>query len=126
MFEHHWMVRSRLPILCYTAHLWFSHFKDDISKLKQVTGHVHHDIQCYIIGIIASTAPPQFVTAIHTLMDFWYQVQAYCIDEDDLCLISSVLDTFHVHKQSILDCEAHCGKGGRIINNWYIPKLELM
>ena len=104
----------------------FHHFKDGISKLKQVTGRVHRNVQRYIIGIITSAAPPQFVTAICALMDFRYWVQAYRIDEDDLRLISSALDTFHVHKQSILDCEACHGKGGRIINNWYIPKLELM
>ena len=91
-----------------------------------MTGCVHGNIQHYIIGVITGAAPPQFVTAIRALMDFRYWVQAYRIDEDDLHLISSVLDTFHVHKQSILDCEAHRGKGGRIIDNWYIPKLELM
>ncbi|KAI6008820.1 hypothetical protein F5J12DRAFT_905190 [Pisolithus orientalis] len=49
-------------------------------------------------------------------MDFRYQVQAYHIDNDDLCIISSVLDKFHVHKH----------KGNKPIDNWHIPKLELM
>ena len=59
-------------------------------------------------------------------MDFQYHVQAYCIDDDELQLISSALDTFHANKQSILDCEAQRGKGNKVIDNWYISKLELM
>ena len=32
-------------------------FEDGISKLKQVTGHDHCTIQCYIVGIIAGSVP---------------------------------------------------------------------
>ena len=32
-------------------------FEDGISKLKQVTGHDHRSIQCYIIGVIAGAVP---------------------------------------------------------------------
>ena len=95
-------------------------------QAEQVTGQVHHDIQCYLIGIITSTAPPQFVTAICALMDFWYRVQAYRIDANELQLITTALDTFHVNKQSILDYSAQQGKGNKLIDNWYISKLELM
>ena len=104
----------------------FCHFKTRISQLKQVTGHIHCDVQCYIVGIIASAAPPQFIVAIRLLMDFRYRVQAYHINDDELQLISSALDTFHANKQSILDCKARRGKGNKVIDNWYIPKLELM
>ncbi|KAI6145994.1 hypothetical protein BKA82DRAFT_160285, partial [Pisolithus tinctorius] len=38
----------------------------------------------------------------------------------------SALDKFHVHKQSILDHGAQCSKGNKPIDNWHIPKLELM
>ncbi|KIN99143.1 hypothetical protein M404DRAFT_30606 [Pisolithus tinctorius Marx 270] len=83
----------------------FCHFKGGVAKLKQVTGRVHRDVQCYIISVIAGAAPPKIITAIRVLMDFQYRVQAYCIDDDDLCIISSALDKFHTHKQSILDHE---------------------
>jgi hypothetical protein len=59
-------------------------------------------------------------------MDFRYRVQAYVIDSDDLQLISTAHETFHENKHSILDCGTRCGKGNKPINNWYIPKLELM
>ncbi|KAG2137000.1 hypothetical protein DEU56DRAFT_912773 [Suillus clintonianus] len=43
----------------------YRHFSNGISKLKQVMGRVHRDIQCYIVGLIAGAAPRQFVVAIH-------------------------------------------------------------
>jgi hypothetical protein len=66
------------------------------------------------------------VAAIHALMDFRYRMQAYRIDNNDLWLVSSVLDTFHANKQLMLDSGARRGKGNRVIDNWHIPKLELM
>ena len=54
----------------------FKHFKDGVSKLKQVTGHTHRDLEHYIVGIIAGKALPSFVIAIHALMDFCYLAQS--------------------------------------------------
>ncbi|KAI6019933.1 hypothetical protein F5J12DRAFT_716230 [Pisolithus orientalis] len=48
----------------------FCHFKGGVAKLKQVTGHMHCDVQHYIVGVIAGAAPPKIITAIHALMDF--------------------------------------------------------
>ncbi|KIO08002.1 hypothetical protein M404DRAFT_23247 [Pisolithus tinctorius Marx 270] len=72
----------------------FHHFKGGVAKLKQVTGCVHCDVQCYIVGVIAGAAPPKIITAICVLMDFQYRVQAYRIDNNNLCIISSALDEF--------------------------------
>ncbi|KAG1887061.1 hypothetical protein F4604DRAFT_1675107 [Suillus subluteus] len=47
----------------------YHHFLNGISKLKQVMGRVHRDIQHYIVGLIAGAAPCQFVMAIRALMD---------------------------------------------------------
>ena len=55
----------------------YQHFKSGITKLKQVIGCIHCDIQCYIVGIISGPSPTGFVTAIHALMDFHYRVQAH-------------------------------------------------
>ncbi|KAI6001868.1 hypothetical protein EDD15DRAFT_2123098, partial [Pisolithus albus] len=51
-------------------------FKDGISKLKQVTGHDQHAIQCYIIGIISAAVPCWFLIAVCALVDFHYLTQA--------------------------------------------------
>ncbi|KAI5984931.1 hypothetical protein F5J12DRAFT_729227 [Pisolithus orientalis] len=50
----------------------FHHFKGGVAKLKQVTGCMHHDVQCYIVGVIIGAAPPKIITAIHVLMDVQY------------------------------------------------------
>ncbi|KAI6145998.1 hypothetical protein BKA82DRAFT_3942021, partial [Pisolithus tinctorius] len=54
----------------------FHHFKGGVAKLKQVTGHMHHDVQHYIISVITGAAPSKIISAICALMDFQYQVQA--------------------------------------------------
>jgi len=104
----------------------FQHFKSGISKLKQVTGSVHRDVQHYLIGVIAGVPPSDFVVALRSLMDFRYHAQAYVMDEDDLDKLECSLADFHKHKDSILAANARQGKGNQPIDNWYIPKLELM
>ncbi|KAI5996688.1 hypothetical protein EDD15DRAFT_2387099 [Pisolithus albus] len=104
----------------------FRHFKEGISTLKQVTGRTLRDIQRFIIGVIAGCAPREVVTVVWALMDFRYHIQAYRITDGDIESIGSVLREFHLHKHSILDAGLRHGKGNKPIDNWHIPKLELM
>ena len=57
-------------------HIGLRHFQEGISTLKQVTGREHHNIQWYLIGIIAGAVPKGFLIAVHALMDFRYGCQA--------------------------------------------------
>ncbi|KAG2059350.1 hypothetical protein BDR06DRAFT_979926 [Suillus hirtellus] len=95
----------------------YCHFSGRISKLKQVTGRGHCDIQHYIIGLISSAAPHCFVIAIHALMDLCYLVQCPAPDDNLLVYINQSLSTFHEHKDMGTK---------RPIENWHIPKLELL
>ena len=105
----------------------FQHYKGGITKLKQVTGCVHRDIQRYIVGVISGPSPAGFVTAICALMDFRYRVQAHRIDDNDIAVINDALREFHENKDIILQLGAQRGEGQKNpINNWQIPKLELM
>ncbi|KAI5986479.1 hypothetical protein EDD15DRAFT_2373187 [Pisolithus albus] len=104
----------------------FRHFKEGISTLKQVTGRTLRDIQCFIVGVIAGGAPRDVVIAVRALMDFRYHIQAYRITDGDIEVIVSALHEFHSHKHSILDTGLRRGKANKPIDNWYIPKLELM
>jgi len=104
----------------------FKHFKDGVSKLKQVTGRGHRDVERYIVSIIAGKAPPLFVIAIRALMDFRYLAQSRQLDDNQLAQIATSLQLFHNHKQSILDAGARVGKGNKPINHFQIPKLEFM
>ena len=104
----------------------FKHFKDGVSKLKQVTGRAHRDVERYLVCVIAGKAPPSVVIAIRALMDFHYLAQSRQLNDNQLMQIASSLELFHRHKQSILDAGARVGKGNKPINHFQIPKLELM
>ncbi|KAG2050011.1 hypothetical protein BDR06DRAFT_892676 [Suillus hirtellus] len=103
----------------------YRHFSNSISKLKQVTGRVHRDIQHYIVGLIAGAAPRRFVVAIRALMDVRYLVQSPSPDDSVLASIDRSLAIFHDHKDVIMTLGARMGMK-RVIENWHIPKLELM
>ncbi|KAG2127300.1 uncharacterized protein EDB93DRAFT_1257059 [Suillus bovinus] len=47
----------------------YCHYSGGITKLKQVTGRVHRDLQRYIVGLLIGAAPRRFVIVIHALMD---------------------------------------------------------
>ncbi|KAG1819010.1 uncharacterized protein BJ212DRAFT_1268091, partial [Suillus subaureus] len=104
----------------------FHHFHGGISKLKQVTEHAQCDIQCSIIAVSADVAPSAVITAIQALMDFHYLMQSPWIDDNVLKCISAVLDEFHANKDAIIAGGFHCGQRNRVIDNWYILKIELM
>jgi hypothetical protein len=104
----------------------FKHFKDGVSTLKQVTSRTHRDIERYIVGIIAGKAPPSFVIAICALMEFRYLAQSRQLDDNSLSRLSTSLQLFHMHKQTILSIGARVGKGSKPIDHFQIPKLKLM
>ncbi|KAG2105471.1 uncharacterized protein F5147DRAFT_775240 [Suillus discolor] len=103
----------------------YHHFSSGISKLKQVTDRVHRDIQRYIVGLIAGAAPRRFVIAIRALMDVRYLGQSPAPDDDSLAFIDRSLAIFHDNKDVIMTLGAQMGTK-RAIDNWHIPKLELM
>ena len=59
-------------------------------------------------------------------MDFHYLGQTPVSDEHINKKMNEALALFHQHKDAFIDLGAHQGKGGRVIENWHIPKLELM
>jgi len=112
--------------LVLQSHTGFWHFNEGISKLKQMTGQEHRDIQCYIVPVIAGAVLKHFLIAIWALMDFHYLTQAPEIDDDICRHITEALKEFHSHKSVIIEACACCGKGKKVIDNWYIPKLEFL
>ncbi|KAG1865025.1 hypothetical protein DFJ58DRAFT_714811 [Suillus subalutaceus] len=104
----------------------FRHFHGGISKLKQVTGRAQRDIQRSIVAVSADAVPSTVMAAVRALMDFWYLVQSPVIDDIQLTHISTALEEFHANKDAIIDGGFRRGQRGGVIENWYIPKLELM
>ena len=107
-------------------HTGFRQFNEGISRLKQVTGREHREIQRYIVPIIADAVPKDFLIAIRSLMDFRYLAQAPEISDHICTKIDTTLEEFHNHKEAIILAGARTGKGNKVIDNWYIPKLELL
>ncbi|KAG2737634.1 hypothetical protein P692DRAFT_20883352 [Suillus brevipes Sb2] len=104
----------------------YRHFQGGILKLKQVTRHCQRDIEQYIIAVSADAVPTGILTAVRMLMQFQYLVQLPRTDEEDIKHISDTLAEFHANKDMIITAGVRRGKGNRVINNWWIPKLELM
>ena len=107
-------------------HTGFRQFNEGISRLKQVTGREHREIQRYLVSAITDAVPKDFLIAIRSLMDFRYLAQAPQISDRICTEIDTALKEFHNHKQAIISAGARVGKGNRVIDNWYIPKLELL
>lgn len=80
----------------------FRHFNEGISRLKQVTGRDHRDVQQYIVAVIAGAVSKKFLIAVRSLLDFHYMAQAPVIT-DDLCVkINASLLEFHNNKDAII------------------------
>ncbi|KAI6013393.1 hypothetical protein BKA83DRAFT_96544 [Pisolithus microcarpus] len=102
-------------------------FKSGITKLKQVGGCTQCDIQRYLVIVIAGTAHPDVVAAVHALTEFHYLAQAPAITEEGCEKIAAALAKFHHYKQAIIDRGLHRGdQSGSILEHWEIPKLELL
>ncbi|KAH9010645.1 hypothetical protein EDB85DRAFT_1879681 [Lactarius pseudohatsudake] len=83
----------------------------------------HRTAASLLVAVIADAVSKDFLIAVRSLMDFRYLAQAPEISEQDCISIDNALQGFHDHKSSIISAGAQTGK---VINNWYIPKLELM
>lgn len=82
-------------------------------------------MQRYIVAVISGAAPQGMVVAVRALMDFRYMALCPVISENGCGRIAAALAEFHAHKDAILAAGARRGKK-KPIDNWYIPKLELM
>ncbi|KAG6374954.1 hypothetical protein JVT61DRAFT_3709 [Boletus reticuloceps] len=102
------------------------HFSTGITTLKQVTGKIQRDLQRYLVVVIAGAAPAGMVRAVRALAEFRYLAQAPVIDDNGQRSIAAALAEFHTHKQCILDAAARRGGKGNVLQNWNIPKLEMM
>ncbi|KAJ7052417.1 hypothetical protein C8F01DRAFT_1333027 [Mycena amicta] len=96
------------------------HFKEGVTRLKQLGGREHRELQRVFISLIADAAPPAVVLALRSLTDLRFMAQAPQIDEETLARMDHSLSVFHQHKQEIIN------SGGREQDHFYIPKLEFL
>lgn len=108
---------------CHHKCIGTRHFTG-VSRVKQMTGREHRDIQRTIVATIAGVAGPDFVDAIRAIVDFIYRAQAPTFTTSSIREMETCLEEFHLYKQAILDAGARRGKTGGI-PHFQIPKLEL-
>ncbi|KAG1726381.1 hypothetical protein EDB19DRAFT_1897642 [Suillus lakei] len=101
------------------THKWIRtrHFTKGVTHVKQMTGCEHRDIQHTIVASIAGAAPPRFIHAIRSLVDFIYLAQNLSM--------AQALSDFHSLKDTIVDTQARRGKNGAK-EDFFIPKLKLL
>ncbi|KAJ7205310.1 hypothetical protein GGX14DRAFT_569060 [Mycena pura] len=94
------------------------HFKEGVTRLKQLGGREHRELQRCFISMIADAVPQPVVRALAALMDFRFFTQSPQFDEATFSRMDGFLMEFHELKQSIIDA------GGREQSHFNIPKLE--
>ena len=99
------------------------HWRHGISKLKQVTGREHQDLQKILVSMIAGAVPNTVLCAVRALVEFIFQAQGLLLYEDHLHSMLQALREFHYYKSSIIVAGGRRGKKG-IIPHFQIPKLE--
>ncbi|KAG2361757.1 hypothetical protein BDR07DRAFT_1485539 [Suillus spraguei] len=85
------------------------HFGQGVSHVLQMTGREHWDIQCTIVATIAGVADPDFVRAIHAIVDFIYKAQSPTFTPTSIADMISSLQEFHEFKPAILSSLLHEG-----------------
>lgn len=101
------------------------HWKHGVSKLKQVTGREHRDLEKLIVPVIAGAVSADVLCSIRALVEFIFHVQGLLIYDDHKHTIDQALLEFHNYKNEIIKAGGRHGKRGAILH-FKIPKLEGM
>ncbi|KAJ7769423.1 hypothetical protein B0H16DRAFT_1411344 [Mycena metata] len=98
------------------GHPGLRHFKKGISSVSQWTGTEHKEMQRVFVGVLAGAVDAEVLTVVKALIDFIYYAQLQSHTTRTLAALQEALDTFHDHKQVILDLE--------IREHFNIPKFH--
>lgn len=101
------------------------HFAKGITQVKQMMGHEYRDIQHTIVASITGATSPQFVCAIHAIVEFIYLAQNPVHSPETLQSMEQAISDFHSFKGAIIEAEARKGKKG-VKEDFFIPKLKLL
>ncbi|KAF7973201.1 hypothetical protein HWV62_15785 [Athelia sp. TMB] len=101
------------------------HWTHGVSKLKQVTGREHRDLEKVIVAVIAGAVPDTVLCALRALVEFIFLSQGLLLYRDQMHAIREALNEFHAYKYDIIRAGGRRGKNGPIMH-FKIPKLEAM
>lgn len=96
-----------------------------VTKLKQLTGREHRELEKVIIAVAGDALPPGVMCAVRALLDFIFQAQGLVFYEENIHALEVALAEFHHFKNEIIKARGRRGKHD-IIPHFRIPKLELM
>jgi hypothetical protein len=99
------------------------HWRNGISKLKQITGREHRDLQKILVAVAAGAVPASVLRAIRALIEFVFQAQSLLLYDEHLHALNEALREFHTFKNAIINAGGRLGKKGPI-PHFKIPKLE--
>ncbi|KAJ7731496.1 hypothetical protein B0H16DRAFT_1772807 [Mycena metata] len=98
------------------GHPGLRHFKKGISSVSQWAGTEHKEMQRVFVGVLAGAVDAEVLTVVKALINFIYYAQLQSYTTRTLAALQGALDTFHDHKQVILDLE--------IREHFNIPKFH--
>ena len=99
------------------------HFSDGITKLSQVTGREHREVQKVLVPVVCGADTPDnrhVVVATRSLIDYVYTAQFPVISEEDIACMQDAILRFHDYKGVFID------NGSRDPPNFQIPKLHAL
>lgn len=101
------------------------HWANGVSKLKQLTGKEHRDLEKILVLCIAGAVTPNVLISIRAMDEFIFQAQGILIYEEQNHALCKALHEFHHFKIAIVKAGGRWGKNGPILD-FNIPKLEGM
>ena len=104
-------------------HVGVWHWQNGISKLKQVTGREHRDLQKVLVAIVVGAVPPSVLCATCALIKFVFQAQSLLLYDEHFHSLNEALREFHTYKNAIINAGGQQAKNGPIMH-FNILKLE--
>ena len=101
------------------------HWTPGVSKLKQVTGHEHRELEKVFIAVIAGGVSDDTLRAMRALLEFIFHAQDLFLYDETVHALHESLREFHHYKSAIIHDGGRKGKRG-IIEHFEIPKLEML
>ena len=106
-------------------HIGIWHWNHGVSKLKQVTGRKHRELEKVFIAVIAGRVSNDTLQAMRALLEFIFHAQDLFLYNETIHVLHESLWEFHHYKSAIIHDGGRKGKRG-IINHFEIPKLEML
>ena len=101
----------QLKVLQPRIGIW--HWNHGVSKLKQVTGRKHRELEKVFIAVIAGRVSDDTLQAMHALLEFIFHAQDLFLYNETIHVLHESLWEFHHYKSTIISLQSFMMGGGR-------------